>query len=74
MPDRPILYVEDEETDVMLMQLAVQKAKIPNPLKIVVDGEDAIAYLSGTGQFSDRKRYPVPGLVFLDLNLPLLPG
>ena len=74
MPEKALLYIEDEETDVMLMQLALQKARICNPLKTVADGEEAIAYLSGTGRYSDRERYPIPGLVFLDLNLPRLSG
>lgn len=74
MSEAPLLYIEDEETDVMLMRLGLQKARIPDPLITVADGEEAIAYLSGTGHYSDRQRYPIPSLVFLDLNLPRLAG
>ena len=40
----------------------------------MVDGDEAIQYLSGTGEFSDRTRYPLPCLLLLDLNLPRQSG
>jgi CheY-like chemotaxis protein len=65
-----ILLAEDQEEDVILMQKAFQKAGIPNPLKIVRDGEEAINYLAGFGEFSDRTQYPLPVLMLLDLKMP----
>jgi len=50
-----ILYVEDEETDVLLVQLALKKAQISNPLKIVENGDEAVAYLSGKGRYGQRR-------------------
>ncbi|PWU20806.1 MAG: two-component system response regulator [Verrucomicrobia bacterium] len=73
-PNRTILYVEDEENDIILVQLALEEARISLPLKTVNDGREAVAYLEGTGAYSDRVQYPAPGLVLLDLNLPLLSG
>jgi CheY-like chemotaxis protein len=35
---------------------------------------DAIAYLSGTGRYSDWKQFPLPSIVLLDLKLPGLDG
>jgi CheY-like chemotaxis protein len=69
-----ILYVEDEETDVMLLQHAFAKAGIRNPLQTVKDGKLAKDYLAGDGPFADRKLHPLPGLVLLDLNLPYWSG
>ncbi len=71
---RPVLYAEDEDNDAFLMQRAFSKARVSNPLQIVVDGAAAIRYLSGAGEFSDRQRYPAPCLVLLDLNLPRQSG
>lgn len=34
------------------------------------DGDDAIAYLSGTGKFANRDEHPLPQLVLLDLKMP----
>ena len=39
-----ILIAEDDENDVYLIKRAFQKAHFENPLKIVRDGEEAIAY------------------------------
>ena len=70
----PILLVEDSEDDVFLMKRALKEAGIKNPLFAVEDGEQAIAYLSGTGPFTDRAEHPLPKLLFLDLKLPLKSG
>jgi CheY-like chemotaxis protein len=69
-----ILLVEDDEGDLFLMQRALKKAKMDGPLHIVTDGKMAIDFLSGVGSFSDRSRFPIPVLVFLDLKLPFLDG
>ena len=34
------------------------------------DGQSAIDYLSGIGEFADRNAYPIPIIVFLDVKLP----
>ena len=69
-----ILYVEDEETDVMLLQHVLTKAGIRNPLQTVKDGKAAKDYLAGNAPFADRGQHPLPGLVLLDLNLPYWSG
>jgi CheY-like chemotaxis protein len=65
-----ILLAEDDPDDVFLMQRAFTKARLPNPLHVVADGEEAICYLSGDGPYSDRHRFPIPMLMLLDLKLP----
>src|SRR3954465_1552604 len=72
--NRAILLVEDNEDDVFLMRRALKDAQIANPLFYVEDGEQAISYLSGAGPFSDREKFPMPAVVFLDLKLPLKSG
>ena len=71
---QPVLYAEDEENDVFLMQRAFTKACVANPLQVVTDGANAIRYLAGGGEFADRERFPMPCLVLLDLNLPRQSG
>ena len=70
----PILYVEDEEADVLLLQHVLGKVGIHNPLQTVKDGKLARDYLAGKEPFDDRQRHPLPGLVLLDLNLPYWSG
>jgi len=65
-----ILVAEDNEVDVLLLRRAFAKAQLLNPLQVVHDGEEAIAYLSGKGKYADRAEYPLPDLVLLDLKMP----
>jgi CheY-like chemotaxis protein len=74
MNSTPILSVEDEETDVMLLQHVLTKAGILNPLQTVKDGKAAKDYLAGEGPYADRQAHPLPGLMLLDLNLPYWSG
>ncbi len=73
-PHFPILLVEDDDNDVFFFQRAVEKSAIVHPLRVVRDGQEAIHYLGGTGDYSDRGLYPAPRLVVLDLNLPVKHG
>src|SRR6266568_7766941 len=72
--DSAILLVEDDEADIFLLRRAFRNARIANPLIEVRDGQAAIHYLSGEGDYADRTRYPIPFLVLLDLRLPKLSG
>jgi CheY-like chemotaxis protein len=65
-----ILQIEDDEGDVLLLQHAFRAAEIHEVVQVAADGQEAIDYLSGTGHFSDRTKYPLPNLVLLDLKLP----
>ena len=69
-----LLLVEDDPNDVMLFCRAKDKAKLANPLQVVSDGDAAIAYLGGQGQYADRSVYPFPTLMLLDLKLPRKSG
>jgi CheY-like chemotaxis protein len=69
-----ILLVEDDADDAMLIQRAFRKAKIVNPIQIVSDGDEAVAYLSGAERYGDRRQFPLPVLIILDLKLPRRSG
>jgi CheY-like chemotaxis protein len=69
-----ILVVEDREDDILLIRKAFDKTSLLNPIKIVRDGEEALAYLSGEGKYANRDEYPLPALVLLDLKLPRMDG
>lgn len=72
--DFVVLLVEDDPDHVLLIQRAFSKANLVNPLRIVRDGEDAVAYLSGRDPYADRSRHPIPSLILLDLKLPRKSG
>jgi CheY-like chemotaxis protein len=69
-----ILLVEDLEADVFIIRKSFEKAKLPNPLQVVSDGEQAIAYLKGEGTYANRDEYPLPALILLDLKMPKIDG
>jgi CheY-like chemotaxis protein len=67
---KPVLYADDDENDVFLMERAFEKLNVPNPLRTVADGKQAVAYLDGEPPYTDRVANPLPCLVFLDLSMP----
>jgi CheY-like chemotaxis protein len=69
-----VLHVEDEPSDRLIVSLSFQKAAPNVKLHAVVNGEEAISYLSGTGIYANRDAYPLPQLVLLDLKLPRKSG
>ena len=74
LTDFIMLLVEDDPNDILLIQRAFAKACLVNPLKVVRDGEEALNYLAGSGDFADRGRFPLPSLIHLDLKLPRKSG
>ena len=74
MSAQTILYVEDEENDVIFMRHACERAGLAGSLQVATDGEEALKYFSGEGQYANRDAHPLPCLVLLDLKLPKLSG
>lgn len=65
-----ILLIEDDPNDVLFLKRALNKNAIHNPVSVLRDGEEAIAYLSGSGPYFDRVKYPFPKVIMLDLKMP----
>ena len=57
-----------------LIEIAFTMLGIPNPIRVTSDGDDAIAYLRGEGDYADRTRYPLPFIVILDWTFLLRSG
>jgi len=72
--DDVILLAEDDPNDVLLIQRAFQRNHVANPVQVVRDGEEALAYLSGQAPFADRERHPLPVLMLMDLKMPRKSG
>jgi CheY-like chemotaxis protein len=72
--DGLILVAEDDEYDVEFLRRAFAEAGLHNPVHTAPDGQFAIDYLSGAGEFADRVRFPLPCLVLLDLKMPRKTG
>ncbi|MBI4622445.1 MAG: response regulator [Verrucomicrobia bacterium] len=68
--DPIVLLVDDSENDAQLMRIVFERAGFVQPLRFVFDGDNAIDYLRGEGRYRDRKQFPLPTAVLLDLNMP----
>lgn len=66
-----ILLVEDNPGDVRLTMEAFKDGKICNHLDVVMDGEEALAFLRREGKYANES---LPNLILLDLNLPKKDG
>lgn len=66
-----ILLVEDNETDVLIAQQALEGARVVNRLELVDNGEDALKFLSRQPPYEDVMR---PDIILLDWNLPRING
>lgn len=69
-----LLLVEDDEADILLAQRAFERANIWNKVDVVRDGRETLEYLRNQGPYADKAKYPRPGLILLDLNLPGIDG
>jgi CheY-like chemotaxis protein len=68
-----ILLVEDDPGHARLIQKNLERSKIANHTVIMPDGQQAMDYLLGQGEYEGYE-HPSPLLVLLDLNLPVLDG
>ena len=68
--DPIVLLVDDSENDALLMRTVFARAGFVQPMRFASDGDDAIAYLRGDGRYADRKEFPLPTTVLMDLNMP----
>jgi len=69
-----IVIAEDDEEDRMLTREAMIESRVKNTVHFVEDGEYLMDYLHNKGDFSDKSKYPAPGLILLDLNMPRKDG
>ena len=67
----PILLAEDNPDDILITQKAWEAGKIKNKLYVVKNGKEALDFLYKKEKFADA---PTPGLMLLDLKMPLVDG
>jgi len=67
LPTATILIMEDNATDVMIMEEALENHKLRVNLHVARDGVEGLQYLRRMGVHANAPR---PDLILLDLNMP----
>ena len=69
-----ILIADDDAEDRMLVKDALDEGRLKNDIHFVENGEELVDYLHNRGRFADKEKFPTPGLILLDLNMPKKDG
>ena len=72
--EKYILLIEDNEDDVKLTQMAFERCHVSNKLVVAYNGQEALDFLFGEGQYEGRDISQKPAVILLDLKLPLISG
>ncbi|HYG36549.1 MAG TPA: response regulator [Clostridia bacterium] len=67
---KTILVVEDDPNDQMFIVEAFRTNGVHNPIHVVNNGSEAIAYLMGEGSYGDRQQFAYPTFIMTDLKMP----
>jgi two-component system response regulator len=74
MQPKTLLLVEDNPDDEALTLRALQKYNLANQIVVTRDGQEALDYLFGNGDYSSRDTSEQPQVILLDLKLPKING
>lgn len=74
MGSKIILLVEDNPDDRILTVRALKQHNVYNEIKEVKDGQEALDYLFGEGEYAGRDTAIQPQIILLDLKLPKVDG
>ncbi|HWN95910.1 MAG TPA: hypothetical protein VNT99_12815, partial [Methylomirabilota bacterium] len=55
-----IMVVDDDPNDLIFIERAFRAIGVKDPIHVVNDGLEAIAYMMGEGKFADRDVYALP--------------
>ncbi|CAM1370341.1 conserved hypothetical protein [Tenacibaculum sediminilitoris] len=69
-----ILLIDDEEINNYLNIKLIEKLKIDVHVEVALNGKLGLEYLTCSGKYHYNKCSPQPGLIFLDINMPLMNG
>jgi len=71
---KTVLHIDDSADDLFLFKKACSQAAASFHLQLMSGGKDALSYLQGAGQYSDRSKFPRADFILLDLKMPVPDG
>lgn len=69
-----VLLIEDSPDDAAFFKHTFNKSDLGPRLNLVVDGAEALEFISCTGRHAGRNHAPNPLIIVLDLKLPKVDG
>ena len=69
-----VLIAEDDENAIHLLEAALTAIACAHTVRVVRDGQEALDYLQGKGNYEDRSAFPFPNVLVLDLKMPRVDG
>lgn len=69
-----ILLIDDNDADNEFHQLVIDDSEVTNSLQNITDSRKALEYLTRSFASENDPQYPLPDLIFLDINMPALNG
>jgi len=65
---------DDDPDDQLLVSDALKEARLGNPIDFTSNGRELLQYLNREGKYETLKDTPLPGIILLDLNMPIMDG
>jgi len=70
-----VLLIDDDKGTNFINQMIIKKAGITDHIQTVLNGKEAIDFITNKGKFEkDDDVYPQPMLTLLDINMPVMDG
>lgn len=68
------LLVDDDRAYARIVQHTLRRTQPGRTVHHVSDGDEALDYVFGRGSYADREKFPLPGVIILDLRMPRVDG
>lgn len=69
------MLIDDDVATNFISKMLIKKAGITDHIETVLNGKQALDYLTNTGQYEKNDGvFPRPMLILLDINMPVMDG